>query len=136
MDKKFEFLEHTADIKVKLYGVTLQEIFENGISSFAHYVNSGNKISSTKGKLIDVQGQDINSLLYNFFDELIYLIDAEHFVACKGIVTLRGNNLHAEIFGDDVKKYNLKQIKAATYAEMSVEKKKSGIWEAIVVLDV
>ena len=131
----FEFLEHTADIKIKLYGITLQEVFENGVLAFADYVSSSKNISSNKGKVIDVKGDDTSSLLYNFFDELIYLIDAEHFITAKASITLRGNNLHAELYGDSTDKYNLKQVKAATYAEMSVEKKRNG-WEAIVVLDV
>lgn len=135
MDKSFEFLEHTADIKFKLHGVTLQEVFENGVLAFAAYMSNNKKISPSKAKVIDVKGEDTSSLLYNFFDELVYLVDAEKFVACKASITLRGNNLHAEIYGDSTSKYTLKQIKAATYAEMAVEKKKSG-WEAIVVLDV
>ena len=48
---------------------------------------------------------------------------------------LRGNNLKAELFGDDTKNYHLTQIKAATYAEIEIKKTKSD-WEAIVVLDV
>lgn len=134
--KKFEFLEHTADIKLKLYGSTMQELFENGVLAFASYSNSGNKISPSMGKVIDIKGDDTSSLLYNFFDELVYLVDADHFIVSKAQITLRGNNLHAELFGDKTDKYNLKQVKAATYAEMSIQKRKSGNWEAIVVLDV
>ncbi|MEK6825676.1 MAG: archease [Nanoarchaeota archaeon] len=131
----FTFLEHTADIKIKITGSTLNEIFEHAVQAIAHYTNSGSPITSKKGKVIEVQGTDTQSLLANFIDELLYQIDAEHFVTAKASVLLRGNNLKAEIFGDDTKNYHLTHIKAATYADMEITKKKSG-WEAIVVLDV
>ncbi len=131
----FNFLDHTADIKIQINGSTLNEIFENTVRAVAHYINSGSPITSKKGKVIEVQGTDTHSLLANFIDELLYLIDAEHFVPAKASVLLRGNNLKAEVFGDDTKNYHLTHIKAATFAEMEIVKKKSG-WEAIVVLDV
>ncbi|MBM3232572.1 archease [Candidatus Pacearchaeota archaeon] len=131
----FIFLEHTADIKVRITGRTLDEIFQNTVLALASYTNSGNPIKSKKGKVVEVQGTDMLSLMYNFIDELIYLIDAEHFIPSKAQVLLRGNNLKAEIFGDDTKNYNLSHIKAATYAEMSIQKTKNG-WEAFIVLDV
>lgn len=134
--KKFEFLEHTADIKLKLYGSTLQEIFENAILAVADYMSEGKRIESRKGKVIDVKGDDENSLLCNFIDELLYLVDAEYFIATKGAVFLRGNNLHAELYGDDTRKYVLKHIKAATYAEMLIKKSQKYGWVAQLVLDV
>lgn len=133
--KKYEFLEHTADIKLKLYGSTLQEIFENSILAVNEYMSEGKKISLSTWKVIDVSGDDEKSLLLNFIDELLYLVDAESFIACKGKVTLRGNNLHAEIYGDSTKHHTLKHIKAATFAEMLIKKEKSG-WIAQLVLDV
>lgn len=131
----FTFLDHTADIKIQIQGSTLNEIFEHTVQAVAHYINSGDPITPRKGKVIEVQGTDTPSLLANFIDELLYLIDAEHFAPAKASVLLRGNNLKAEIFGDDTSKYHLTHIKAATFADMEIKKGKSG-WEAIVVLDV
>lgn len=133
--KKFELLEHTADIKFKIFGSTLNEIFENAVLAFSYYVGNGERIGTKKGKIIEVKGNDTESLFYNFIDELIYLIDAENFLTAKASVLLRGNNLKAELFGDSASNYNLKLVKAATYSEMKIEKKENG-WEAQIVLDV
>lgn len=132
---KFEMLDHAADIKFKVCGKTLNEIFENSIEAVAYYFGGGEKIESKKGKIIEVRGSDIESLLYKFLDELLYLVDAERFIAVKGSVLLRGNNLKAELYGDDTNKYQLEHIKAATYAEMYIKKAEKG-WEAQFVLDV
>ena len=133
---KYKFLKHTADIKFQVYGKTLNEIFENAVLAVSEYISRGAKIKSAKGKVIEVAGTDIENLLYNFLDELIYLLDAENFIVVKSEVFIRGNNLRAELFGDDVSNYKgLDPIKAATYSEMYVKKTADG-WEAQVVMDV
>jgi SHS2 domain-containing protein len=122
---KYEFLPHTADIKFKAYGENLQETFENVILAFSEFVAKGEKIKPKKGKIINVSGDDKENLLYNFLEELIYLMDAENFVVAKGDVFFRGNNLRAELFGDDAKNYKeLDYAKAATYAEIEVKEEK------------
>lgn len=133
---KYKFLEHTADIKFQAYGKTLNEIFENSLLALSEHIARGVKIKPIKGKLIAVSGTDLESLFYNFLDELLYLIDAENFIAAKGKITIQGYNLRAELFGDKASNYRgLDHIKAATYAEMYIKKTKSG-WEAQAVLDV
>lgn len=134
---KYRFLEHTADIKFQAYGKTLNEVFENAVLAIAEYISRGKKIKAAKGKVIKVSGNDLESLFYNFLDELIYLIDAENFLAVKAKVTIKGYNLKAELFGDNTKNYKeLDHIKAATYAEMHIKKLPDENWEAQCVLDV
>ncbi len=133
---KYKFIGHTADIKFQVYGKTLNEIFENSILAISSYLSRDSKIKTLKGKVVSVTGQDIESLFYNFLDEIIYLLDAENFITAKGKVTIRGNNLQAELFGDNASNYpELDHIKAATYAEMYIKKNNDG-WEAQAVLDV
>lgn len=133
---KYEFLDHTADIKIRAYGKTLEEAYSSLIEAFANHLGKGEKISPKRGKVINVAGDDQKSLLYNFLDELIYLLDAENFLVAKGEVFFRGNNLKAELYGDDSSKYkSLDYIKAATYSEMQIEKNDNG-YVIQVVLDV
>ncbi len=132
---KFEFMEHTADLKIRVRGKTLDEIFENAALAVSQYLSPDKKIEVKKVKIINVQGADSQSLLSNFLDELLYLLDAEGFAVAKAKVTLRGNNLKAELSGDDASKYAIKEIKAATYAEMYI-KKSGNEWEAQFVMDV
>lgn len=135
----FEFLDHTADLKVKVTGKTLNELFENSVLALCQYCSGGERISSKTWKTISVSGDDNESLLYNFLDELLYLIDAENFIPVKASITLRGYNLKAELYGDSTNNYQLEHIKAATYSEMSIQKVKSEKeehWEAVFVLDV
>ncbi len=133
---KYQFLEHTADIKFQVYGKTLNEVFENAILAIAEYLSRGQKIKPSKGRIMSVSGTDYESLFYNFMDEIIYLLDAENFITTKAKVTIRGYNLQAELFGDKASNYkDLDHIKAATYAEMYIKKTDNG-FEAQAVLDV
>lgn len=134
---KYRFLEHTADIKFQSYGKTLNEVFENSVLAIAEYISRGKKIKANKGKTIKVTGNDLESLFYNFLDELIYLIDAENFITAKAKVTISGYNLKAKLFGDSTKNYKeLDHIKAATYAEMYIKNLPDGNREAQAVMDV
>lgn len=133
--RPFEFLDHTADIKVKAKGKTLNEVFENSVKAISQYVSGNQKIGNKKKKTIEAKGTDMESLLYNFIDEILYLIDAESFIPIKASVKIKGNTLKAELHGDSTKNYSLDHIKSATYAEMTIKNMKN-YWEAVFVLDV
>lgn len=137
---KYEFLEHTADIKFIVYGKSLKSIFENSVLAIAEFLTKSEKIESVKTKRFKISSRDYEELLYNFIDEIIYFLDAENFISSKAEVKIENKKdkiiLRAILFGDDAKNYkNLDSIKSATYSEMYV-KKKMGEWEAQVVVDV
>lgn len=134
--KKFEFLPHTADVKFKAFGSSLNKLFNNSVEAFSFIATRGRKVKSVKKKKINLKGNDYESLLYQLMDELIYLIDAEGFLASSSKLIIKDNKLTGEIKGDNSKNYKgMESIKSATYAEMYVKKIKNG-YEAQVVLDV
>ncbi len=136
MKKKFEFLEHTGDIKFKIYGKKLENLFENCALAVSSIFSRNGKIKSEVKKKISVSGKDNESKLYNFIDELIYLFDADGFVVSKAKVKILFDQIEATIYGDYSNNYNdLDSIKSPTYAEMYV-KNKGNLWEAQVVVDV
>ncbi len=137
--EKFKFLEHTADIKFQAFGKTLEKAFEN--SALAMFkAMSDDKIKSKIKKKIKVQGKDYESLLYNFLEELLFLVDSENFFVGKVKVKISGFNLEAEFLGDSVKNYSCHiDVKAVTYNQMFVKKEKRAegeLWVCQVVIDV
>lgn len=133
--KKYVLLDHTADIKYKVNGNTLSEIFENIIFAVSEYLSSGEKVQSKVSKVIEVRGHDKESLMYNFIEEILFLVDSENFIPSKSEVLIRGNNLRAELFGDKASDYPINHIKAPTYNDMAINKQ-GNEWQAIIVLDV
>lgn len=133
---KFEFLSHTSEVKFRAYGRTLNEVFESVVLAFSSLVAGELEVLSKKRKKISVSGNDRESLLYNFIEELIYLFDADNFLVVQGKIHVSGNFLTAELFGGDSTVYSeLEHVKAATYSEMEV-KKFGGRWVAQAVVDV
>jgi len=136
MEKEFVFLEHPSDIKFKAFGKNLDEVFENTAKAISSYLSPDRKVESKKSKKIHLRASDLESLLYSFVDEILFLLDAEKFVVSKAKVSINDNQMEAEIFGDNSKEYEIKQIKAATYADMYIKEIAEGNWECQMVLDV
>lgn len=133
--KKYQFLEHTADIKFKVWGKSLEKVFENSALALSEIFSRSSKVDSTKTKKIELEEENHEALLYSFIDELIFFLDAEHFIVSKAKVKISGSKLSAVIYGDDSLRYpGLEHVKAATYSEMYVKKVKEG-WEAQLVVD-
>jgi SHS2 domain-containing protein len=83
-------------------------------------------------------GKDLESLMYNFLEQLIILLDSENFFLSKAKVKIDEKKmaLSAELHGDDAKNYKIGlDVKAITYNEMFVKKVKDK-WACQVVLDV
>ena len=138
---KFKTLEHTADIKFQVEANNLEELFDGVAQVFSHQITRGVKISGNLKKKIKLEGKDNEEILYKFLDELIFFLDANGFLVSSAKVKITKINsarkkLEGVLLGTDASKYNgLDHIKAATYAEMFVKKKKTG-WTAQFVLDV
>jgi SHS2 domain-containing protein len=136
--KTFKFLPHTADIKFQAYGKSLKEVFKNSAEAVFNSMYSG-KVKSKDKIIIKIKGNDLESLMYNFLEEFLFLIDSKNFFLSKiKIISLdeKKFELKAEIYGDNVKNYKLNHdFKAVTYNEMFVKKIK-GIWTAQVVMDI
>jgi len=135
---KFKFLEHTADIKFRAFGKTLEEVFENSALAISNIMYKG-KVKEEKKLKIKVKGKDLENLLYNFLEEFLFLFDSEIFLF-SGVESIKIDEKNftaeAEVSGDDAKNYKINiGIKAITYNEMFVKKAKDG-WEAQVVVDV
>jgi SHS2 domain-containing protein len=123
---KFEYLEHTADVKFRAYGKDLEEQFGNAALAMFGILTDTSKIKKKLNKSISVNGNDLKALLYNFLEELLFLIDTEGFLLnlAEGIKIHRINNrysLSALLSGDKAENYETAgDIKAVTYAEMEI----------------
>ena len=151
------FLPHTADVKFQASGPTIEKAFEESAKAMFQSMCK-EKISPKIKKQISVKGTDKENLLYNFLEELLFLLDTEGFFLSKAKVKItkvgkkkthkatkdhakgeEGGHLFkltADIQGDDVSKYpaNL-DVKAITYNQMFV-KKQEDKFICQVVLDV
>ncbi|MGC9309164.1 MAG: archease [Candidatus Nanoarchaeia archaeon] len=135
----YKFLEHTADVKFIAEGNTLEEAFISACSALKETIAGDIKVLEQEEKSISVEGKDLESLLRNFLEEFLYLLDAEDFLLAqiKDIKIDKENyKLEAVILGDKAKHYKFtNDVKAVTYHDMFV-KQEDEKWRCQVVLDV
>jgi len=133
---RYKFLEHTADVKFQSFGKSLEEAFENAALATFNIMYDG-KVASKKKKKIKVKGKDLENLLYNFIEELLFLLDSENFFLSSVKVKIKDLKLVAELEGDNVKNYKPNiDVKAVTYNQMFVKKISCRKFVCQVVLDV
>lgn len=137
--RSYEFLDHTADVGVRAWGNSLPELFVNVVRGMIEIMVDVDKVVPRVTRQIDIEAEDRESLLMEWLNETIYLIETENLIFCDfRILHMTDTRLSAQIAGEplDETKQNLKtQVKAATYHDLRVGKDKS-TWFAQVILDV
>ncbi len=137
----FRFVEHTADAEFYAYGKTLEEAFAHAAYAVTRIMVDYTKVKSAVTKKIKARGKDKEALLYNYIEELIFLLDAEDFVTHKvQFLEIKkdaeGMHLEAELHGDLITNSEPeKAIKAATYNNMEIGEK-DGKWVVHMVVDI
>ena len=122
---RFTFLEHTADIKFQAYGESIEEAFANAAVATTEIMVETEKVKPIIKKTIQATGEDKKSLLVNFLEEFVFLLDTESFLLHDVIsLTITDNTLTAEVVGDHAKNYETRsEVKAITYNDMLIEEK-------------
>ncbi|MBT6995289.1 archease [Candidatus Woesearchaeota archaeon] len=135
---KFKYLPHTADAKFIAYGNDIDEVFANSALAMFNILGDTNKVKITKKIKVNLDGKNYESLLRDFLEELLFLLETEKLFLfrVKDLKISSKFNLSCVVEGDDLNNYSLKgDIKAVTYSDMKISKTNKG-YEAIVVVDI
>ncbi len=122
---KFEYFDVTADIGVKVWGNTIDELFENAAIAVTSLMINPTKLERKITKEIFIEGNDISSLLINWITELLIIRDSEAilFSSFKVNVSSDGRSLTAKIFGNHIIGSTIEMdIKAITYSLFKLKK--------------
>ena len=121
--KRYELIDHTADLMVKAYGSTLEECFANaGYALFDQTVDLS-EIEPAESFEIEVTGDCPEDLLYSFLSELLFLEDCDGVILCKLDVKFGEGKVMCKGKGEilDRSRHRTKsEIKAVTFHMMSV----------------
>lgn len=135
----YVFLTHTADVKFRAEGVDMEEMFISAAEALNETIRGDISILEQEERSFEVEGSDKESLLYNFLEEFILLLESEEFlVATIKSVEVNDNKIRCVLLGDNADNYKFtNDVKAVTYSEMFVREKEDGAgFECQVVLDV
>jgi SHS2 domain-containing protein len=138
MKKRFEILDHTADIGVIVYGEDLKALFENAGEAFFHLITDLKKVKHRIEKRIDIGGESLDRLMVDWLSELLYLHDVESLLF-KGfkVESVGEDGLRAIVKGEPFQEgvHVIKtEVKAVTYYRIEV-RQNNGRWRAQIIFD-
>jgi SHS2 domain-containing protein len=135
MSKKFEEIEHTADLALRVYGQDMRELFGNAAYGMFALMAEPSLEGLAREREVSLEAMDYEGLLVDWLNELIYLHEVEGETYSQfTIETLSPTKLKAHVTGGPTKS-KTKAIKAATFHDLEIVKTSSG-YKATIVFDV
>lgn len=147
MAKDFEILPHTADLKIRVYGATLSELFRHALIGMFQSigprsdvcVRAGERVECKKLPVehtVEVQSHDVESLLVDFLSQVLYLSDVHNEAYLDAdIHELNNNQIRATIKGVPITGFDNVEIKSVTYHDLRIQQI-DGVWQTDIVFDI
>jgi len=137
---KYQILEHPAELRLRIYGKTLEELFKNAAFALAEILKHDaekilkNSELKPKTQKLKTKSVDINSLLVDFLSEILARSQISKFVFQVSSLKFEDTSLEAELIGFPVERFD-EDIKAVSYQDLNIQKI-DGIWQTILVFDI
>ena len=135
--KRFQLIEHTADVGLIAYGSNLTEAFANAAFGLFSIIADLRTVKETESRMLDLREDDPEALLFEWLNSLIYLFDVEMILFKRFDITgFDGHKLKAICHGEkyDPSRHHIKTgVKSATYHLLKVDEEKNQVQ---VILDI
>ena len=133
--KKYEILEHKADLKIRAFGKTKEELFSNMLLAMSES-QKASILPQEVRRDFRIKSSDLPSLLVDFLSEVLYLsqVNKEVYKEVK-FKEFTDNEIKGELIGQKVKSFG-EDIKAVTYHDLDVHQQKNGLWQATILFDI
>lgn len=137
MKPYFDTIPHTADVTLRIYGATQEELFSHAvIAMFASMEPQWNPNHSIIPRLINVSASDREALLVVFLSEALSLGYIHHEAYSQvSMVHYTETACSATLQGRAICGYQGPEIKAVTYHDIRIHHEHNG-WQARVTFDI
>ncbi|MDD5382646.1 MAG: archease [Candidatus Margulisbacteria bacterium] len=130
-DSRFKPLDHPSDIGLIAFGKDNKEIFANAAYGMFSLMADLDQVEPRLTFKIMANGEDLETLLINWLNELIFYEDSKKVLLKKfEINKLTDKNIEASVRGEkiDLQKHVIfRPIKAATYNQLRIDKNQAKI---------
>lgn len=134
----YEVFEHTADLGLRIRAADKETLFaEAGRALFSIVVDLA-AVQPRQEESIRVDGHELDYLLFDWLNELLYAFETRRMVFCDFAVTLDERGLSAVVRGEplDPDRHRVDhEVKAITYHGLKVQPDEGG-WLAEVIVDI
>ncbi|KAI5611645.1 protein archease [Silurus asotus] len=141
INKKYEYLDHTADVQLHSWGDSLEEAFEQSAMAMFGYMTDTETVEPIDTVEVESEGEDMESLLFHFLDDWLFKFSADLFFIPREVKVLHLDRLRFRIrsigWGEE---FNLAkhpqgtEVKAITYSAMQIHDKEKP--EIFVIIDI
>lgn len=136
MEKRFEEIDHTADLSIRVWGSDLAELFTNAAYGLAHQLAvDPDSIPAAVERQVELEAYDVETLLVDWLDELLYLGEqAAAVFTAFDVVEITDHRLRAVVRGGPPAEHR-SAVKATTFHELEIVQTGEG-YETTIVFDV
>ncbi|CAJ0961416.1 unnamed protein product, partial [Mesorhabditis belari] len=141
--RRYEYLDHPADIQLHSWGSNLQEALSALMMAMYGYMTDLSKVDEVYPYFITGRGHDLHTAIFSFMEEALCVFQSEPFFVAKRfeILSIDMNSFviegvgYGESFDLETKHTQEGDIKAITYSNMQVieEKDKTDLF---VIVDI
>ncbi len=127
----YKLLEHATDAFIEVTAPSLEEAFIHAGESVVDITLDQSSVEEKEKKNLTVKGEDLDYLLFNWLEEVIYQLITEGFAIHRFSLQILKNSEYkivATAFGEemDLKKHHFKvEIKAPTFHLMEIKQNSS-----------
>jgi SHS2 domain-containing protein len=129
--RRFELIEHTADMGLKAYGKTLAEAFANAAYGMFFIIADLENVREVESRRVTADEADAESLLFEWLNSLLYYFDVEGLIFKRfAIMEFGEGHMVADCWGEkyDASRHHLKLgVKSATYHMLEVDREKNRV---------
>lgn len=141
VNRKYEYLDHTADVQLHAWGDTLEEAFEQCAMAMFGYMTDTGTVEPLQTVEVETQGDDLQSLLFHFLDEWLYRFSADEYFIPREVKVLNIDQKNFKLrsigWGEEFslsKHPQGTEVKAITYSAMQVYNEEKP--EVFVIIDI
>jgi SHS2 domain-containing protein len=129
--KKYELIEHTAEIGLRAYGKNLAEAFASAAFGMFSIIAELGEVKEAESRRVEVNEDDAENLLFEWLNNLLYYFDVEGLVFKRfDMIEFGEKHLLADCYGEkyDASRHRLKTgVKSATYHMLEVDREKNRV---------
>ncbi|NAY91322.1 hypothetical protein GTQ34_05265 [Muricauda sp. JGD-17] len=132
-------LPHTADVEIKVHGITYKKLFENNLKAMSNILKEG--CCDMKGHFdclikLNITATDPTNLLVDFLSEILSLTYVQKALFCNIYFSeLSNTKIDAQLYGKWIDGFD-EEIKGVTYHEAYVKRNEDGTWESHIIFDI
>jgi SHS2 domain-containing protein len=129
----YRWVDHTSEVELEIEAASEREVFEEALAALTELL-AEEPFGAARRRVIDVAAADRATLLADWLGELVFLAEAESFLAERVVaLDLEDARVVATLEGRTAAPRHL--VKAVTYHRLALAEE-HGVWRARVVLDV